>query len=182
MLAGKRCRLEPILSLHDESAQHLKLLNDPEVTRYLGIGRFPETEERNRRYLQRFMDSDTCLIFKIVANESDSHIGNVTLNEIRWIHRTADTSIVLWEKSFWGKGYATEAWRLLLNYAFRSLGLRKITACLVEGNLGSQKTLEKLGFKQEGRLRKQWLLDGEWRDVLKYGILVDEYDLAARPW
>ena len=64
-------------------------------------------------------------------------------------------------KEFWGRGYAFEAWSLLLEYAFEVLGLRKIIAGAVVGNVPSMVVLEKLGFQVEGRLRQEFVMNGE---------------------
>jgi len=64
-------------------------------------------------------------------------------------------------KEFWGRGYAFEAWSLLLEYAFEVLGLRKIIAGAVVGNVPSMVVLKKLGFKVEGRLRQEFVMNGE---------------------
>jgi len=78
-------------------------------------------------------------------------------------------------KEFWGKGYAFEAWNLLIGHAFLRLGLQKIVAGVVESNVASLKTLQKLGFQIEGRLRAEFWVDGEYRDVLRLGLLRDEF-------
>ena len=78
-------------------------------------------------------------------------------------------------RDFWGKGYAFEAWSLLLEYAFRRLGLRKIIAAVVDGNGASFKTLQKLGFQVEGRFRAQFWVDGEYRDQIFLGLFSDEF-------
>jgi len=107
--------------------------------------------------------------------ETDHHVGNVTLNRISWIHRTADTGLMIGRKEFWGKGCAFEAWILLIEYAIQRLGLRKIIAGAVAENVASIITLEKLGFKIEGRLRKEYFIQGEYRDAVQLGLLREEF-------
>lgn len=129
-------------------------VNDYEVTKYLVGLLFPVTEGDLEGYLSRFEDSKSNFAFAIIDKESDVHIGNVTLNHINWIHRTADTGIMIGDKSFWGNGYASEAWALVVDYAFNRLGLRKLTAGVVSGNRASLKALQNLGFVIEGEFKE----------------------------
>lgn len=173
-LIGEKLYLRP-LEESDIGEEYRSWLNNREVTRYLETGRFPVTSSDLRKYLERFQNSTTDVIFAIIAREAGQHIGNVTLNRINWIHRTADTGLMIGRKEFWGKGYAFEAWSLTLDYAFEHLGLRKIIAGAVVDNLASIHVLKKLGFKVEGTLRQEFLLDGEYRDAIRMGLFRSEF-------
>jgi len=173
-LIGERLYLRR-LEESDVGEDYLGWLNDYEVTRYLESGKFPSTLEGLRSYLEHFRASTTDLIFAIVDREADQHIGNATLNRINWINRTADTGLMIGRKEFWGKGYAFEAWSLLIEYAFQRLGLQKVIAGAAADNIASIVTLEKLGFRIEGKLRQEFLLNGEYRDVVRLGLLRNEF-------
>ena len=160
ILVGKKLHLRP-LEDSDVDDEYLSWLNNPEVTRHLETGRSSVSLSDLRKYLERFQNSTTDFIFAIVDQESGKHIGNVTLNRINWSHQTADTGLMIGRKEFWGRGYAFEAWSLLLEYAFEVLGLRKIIAGAVVGNVPSMVVLKKLGFKVEGRLRQEFVMNGE---------------------
>jgi RimJ/RimL family protein N-acetyltransferase len=171
-----------LLEESDISEEYVGWLNDCEVTRYMETGKFPATPESIRQFLQRFHGSTTDIIFGIIDRETDQHVGNVTLNHINWIHRTADTGLMIGRKDFWGKGYAFEAWSLFLEYAFQRLGLRKIIAGVIVDNTASFVTLQKLGFKVEGTLRQEYLVDGEYRDGVRLGLLREQfYKYAQSP-
>jgi len=75
----------------------------------------------------------------------------------------------------WGNGYATAASRLLLEHAFDALGLHRIEASAFSSNDASRRVLEKLGFTEEGVARRKALVDGEWTDVVRYGLLEAEW-------
>jgi len=173
-LVGEKLYLRP-LEDSDVGEEYLSWLNNRDVTLGMETGKFPVTLADLHKYLERFRGSTTDLILAIADRETNQHIGNVTLNRINWIHRTADTGLMIGRKEFWGKGYAFEAWNLLIGHAFLRLGLQKIVAGVVEGNVASLKTLQKLGFQIEGRLRAEFWVDGEYRDVLRLGILRDEF-------
>lgn len=175
-LEGKKCFLRPVEE-SDVTEEYVGWLNDPEITRYLGLGRFPMTLEELRASVERFKSSKSDILLAIIDRETGRHIGNVALNRINWVHRNADTGLVIGAKEFWGKGYATEAWGLLLRYAFGSLNLHKVIATVVAGHDSSQAALEKLGFQVEGRGREEFFLDGKYLDYVRLGMLAGELKL-----
>lgn len=177
-LVGTKCFLRP-LEESDLTEEYVSWLNDPEITRYLGRGRFPVTREDLRASVARFGASPSDLLLAIVDRATEQHIGNVALNRINWVHRNADTGLVIGRKEFWGKGYATEAWRLLLGHAFGQLNLHKVIATVVAGHDSSQAALEKLGFQVEGRCREEFYREGKYHDYIRLGLLAADFERAA---
>ena len=78
-----------------------------------------------------------------------------------------------------GKGYGTEATRLLVDYLFLTRSLIRIQAHTDARNMASQKVLQKLGFKKEGIIRKSVFSRGEWRDRALFSILREEWKETA---
>jgi RimJ/RimL family protein N-acetyltransferase len=74
-----------------------------------------------------------------------------------------------------GKGYGTEATQLMVDYLFLSKDTMRIQAQTDPRNVASHKVLEKVGFKNEGTLRKSFFMRGEWRDAYIYSILREEW-------
>jgi RimJ/RimL family protein N-acetyltransferase len=74
-----------------------------------------------------------------------------------------------------GKGYATEAVTIMVDYIFLSKEIVRIQAHIDPRNIASQKVVEKNGFKKEGLIRKCFFSKGEWRDMLLYSILREEW-------
>jgi len=75
----------------------------------------------------------------------------------------------------WGKGYATEATRAMIQIGFKKLGLRRITATCDAKNRASARVLEKAGMRKEGRFRKNLFQKGKWRDTFFFGILKEDW-------
>ncbi len=75
-----------------------------------------------------------------------------------------------------GKGYATEATQILVDYLFLSRNLERIQAVTESSNAGSQRVLLKAGFRKEGDIRRGWMMWGTWRDGAVYSILRDEWN------
>lgn len=172
-LVGRRLMLRP-LTADDVSDRYVGWLNDPEVTRYLEPRDRPATRAAILHYLQRFAGGPD-EIFAIIERAGGAHVGNVTLNHVHPVHLTADTGLLLGERDRWGQGYASEAWSLVLRHAFDDLRLRKVIAGACEPNRASLAVLHKLGFRLEGTLRGECLVDGRHVDALRLGLLAAEF-------
>lgn len=156
----------------DIEGPYLDWLNDEEVTRFLStVGHFPATKENLLHYIQSMARSDKDVFLAIHDVSTDEFIGTSHLGPINWITRIAPLGIMIGNKEFWGKGYATEAIRLIVDYAFKRLNLQKVTAGACVINQGSVKAFEEVGFEVEGRAKSQFFLDGEYHDSLYLGIV-----------
>ena len=74
-----------------------------------------------------------------------------------------------------GKGYCTEAVKIMVDYLFLSKDRVRVQAATSLENKASQRILEKVGFQKEGLVRKSMFLRGKWADVCLYGILREEW-------
>jgi ribosomal-protein-alanine N-acetyltransferase len=75
----------------------------------------------------------------------------------------------LFDRSYWGNGYAREAMEAVTAFAFEDLHLQRLWARFHTGNMASQRLLERLGFAREGTLRQHIIRDGARRDCEIYG-------------
>ena len=75
----------------------------------------------------------------------------------------------------WGRGYATDASRVMLRLAFGTLGLHRVSAAIGPENEASIAVVKHLGFSYEGHIRHHVFTNGDWRDSLLYSILEHEY-------
>ena len=74
-----------------------------------------------------------------------------------------------------GNGYASEAVRLLVEYAVDELNAHRVEATVQSDNPASKRVLEKLGFIHEGTKRDGFYKEGEYRDLTLWGVLAEEY-------
>ncbi len=148
-------------------------VNDQENTKYMAVGNYPSTKAQLKEYIQHYGDSKSILL-GIFLKKGGRHIGNITLHQIDHHNRTAEIGILIGDKASQGKGFGTQALKLIAQHAFRRLNLHKLTTGMVVGNTASQKMFEKVGFKQEGCLREHFYLDGKYHDCLRYGLLRSE--------
>ncbi len=119
--------------------------------------------------------------FVIVDRQNDKPIGLVELDGVRWAAGDAFVGIGLGEREYWGKGYGTEAMNIILGYAFRELGLRRVSLTVFEYNPRAIHSYEKVGFVHEGRLRQALNRDGRRWDILFMGILREEWEAKQLP-
>jgi len=78
----------------------------------------------------------------------------------------------------WGRGYATDAARTLVNYGFEQLDLHRISTAIGPDNAPSIALVQRLGFQYEGRIRDHVYTNGAWRDSLLYSLLAPEWNHA----
>jgi [ribosomal protein S5]-alanine N-acetyltransferase len=116
----------------------------------------------------------------ITLASSGELIGNIGLRKDTADSAVAETGFELAPEQ-WGQGYATEAAAALLDYGFAEMALRRAHAHCVADNQRSVRVLEKIGMKQEGRLREHVVVNGKWSDVLLYGLLASDWQRFRNP-
>ena len=89
--------------------------------------------------------------------------------------RSADLAIIIGETDCWGKGYAAEACRLLLTHGFKTLNLHRISCGTSEQNAPMQRLATSLSMTLEGRRRQALFKDGQFVDMVEYGLLRSEF-------
>ena len=95
-------------------------------------------------------------------------------------YRSASTGYCF-DDAAWGQGFATEAARALLQWAFDTLEINRVQAETDTRNLASARVLEKLGFTREGTLREDCVVNGEVSDSWVYGLIRREWQPSLEP-
>jgi ribosomal-protein-alanine N-acetyltransferase len=103
----------------------------------------------------------------ICVGESEPLIGTIGLDWASEKARCMTLGYVL-SKAEWGKGYATEAGRAVVAWAFPALGLERLQADCSTENARSGAVLKKIGLRYEGTLRSAGLLKGRFHDMELY--------------
>ena len=102
--------------------------------------------------------------FGIFLNATDQLIGTISLfHIIRGPLQSATMGYDLDQKNN-GNGYTTEAAKMVVDYAFKTLGLHRIEAGVMPHNIGSIRVLEKVGFHKEGIAKQSVKIQGRWED------------------
>lgn len=95
------------------------------------------------------LDSDYKYSFAIELKETKDYVGWCGFGYLDYDKRQKEVYFTLNSK-YWGQGFATEASKVLIEYIFNELKLEKLVAVVKPGNKGSQRVIEKIGFKYEG--------------------------------
>jgi len=169
-LQGPRILLRDV-RLSDVNERYCAWMNDREVTQYLETRFMPQSPECISAYVSSMAESRDSVFLAMVLREDGRHVGNIKLGPINWMHRFADIALVIGEKSEWGRGYATEAIRVVSNYAFMTLHLHKVTAGCYANNVASTKAFLKAGFSREGLRVQQFFCDGFYVDEVLLGLV-----------
>jgi RimJ/RimL family protein N-acetyltransferase len=168
--------------LREQDAQALfGIFSDPRVSRYLSRPAWPSIDlafERIARDLQA-LPAGEYLRFGIERTDGGELIGECSLFNLSEQSRRAEIGYALASRA-WGNGYIGEALNCLLEFGFSQLALNRVEADIDPRNEASARSLERLGFRNEGRLRERWIVDGEVSDTALYGLLLSDWHSRKR--
>jgi RimJ/RimL family protein N-acetyltransferase len=173
-LDGQNIYLRAVCS-SDANNNYCRWMNDTEVTQYLESRFYPQSVESIASYISKVNASSDSVFFAIVLKDKDIHIGNIKIGSINWIHRYADVGILIGDKTCWGKGFGVEAIKLVVDYAFKKLNLRRLEAGCYSNNIRSIKAFKKAGFIEEGCLRQRYFCEGGYVDRVCLGVVRENW-------
>jgi RimJ/RimL family protein N-acetyltransferase len=158
------------------------IFSHPEVMRYWS---YPPWTARSQaeEWLVRVQEgyrTGNALQLGIERNTDHALAGTCTLFQFHAASRRAEIGYAL-GRPYWGFGYMQQALQALLRYAFQTLDLNRLEADIDPRNLASARTLQRLGFQQEGFLRERWIVNEEITDTALYGLLRREWQERFRP-
>ncbi len=169
-LIGDNVYLRP-LELGDVSDKYIGWLNDKEVCKYNSHCFLPYNRQKAEKYIETINSSQHDIVCAIIHKEGDVHIGNISLQNISFMHRNAEFAILLGDKKYWGSGYSKEASSLIIDHGFHELNLHRIYCGTSVDNIAMQKLAEYLGMKEEGRSLEASLKNGKYSDFINYYLL-----------
>jgi len=153
-------------------------VNDPEITNTLSdVFLYPHSRNESETYLNVIMEGKSSTkSFVIAEKDSLEYIGQIDLFNLDWKNRFAVMAIVIGKKEYLGKGYGSEAIRVLQKFAFEELNLNRIELDVYDYNARAYKCYLKCGYKEEGRMRQKLFKNGRYRDVIRMAILKEEFE------
>lgn len=119
--------------------------------------------------------NDDCKLVIETTNAARRIIGTVGLYNTNRRMRSAELSVVIGMESERGKGYGTEAILIMLNFAFNELDYQRVALQVVEPNQGAYRLYKKLGFVEEGRLRRAFFYRGQYHSQIVMSLLKEEF-------
>lgn len=178
-IPGERITLAPFDSRHLNDPSYLEWLNDIAVMRHIGREEYlkPVDFETAKTYVEQTLSNPYCHFYAIHLNEGQEFIGTAKINYKdsagQAIH-TADIGIMIGNRDYWNKGLAIETLHLVCRYAFDVLGARKLTAGGIAENTSILRAFRRIGFHEEGRMRKSVRIAGQYHDHVLFGCFPEE--------
>jgi RimJ/RimL family protein N-acetyltransferase len=165
-----------VRELRPEDAESLAVLfADPDVGRYIpppplsakDFTRFINWAHEQRR-------SGSVLCFGVVPDGCETAVGVLQLHELEPPFQNTEWGFVL-GKPYWGTGLFQRATEVLLQFAFDTIGVRRLEARAMAANARANAVLRRMGATEEGHLRQSFLLGGQYHDDVLWSILAADW-------
>ena len=157
---------------------YISWFNDPEINEFTSHAKFPFTKMMAYDYQNYLQDNpQKIIVWAIIYQDVVGifHIGNVCLQDIDIINRSAELGIIIGEKGYHTRGIGTAVCKKVLFHGFCKLNLNRIWLGTPVNNLKMKRVAEKIGMKQESTEYGGFYYFNEYIDVCKFSILRKEY-------
>lgn len=156
--------------VENDLALRVKWMNHPNIYSFMHYD-IPVLLENTISWYQKNIENSNRI--DVVFEENSEIVAMGGLTRIDTVSKKAELYILV-NPFLHSKGIGTKATRLLCKYGFENLNIEKIFLVTNESNLAAQKVYEKIGFKLEGRLRKETIVNNQIEDRLYYGLFANE--------
>ena len=180
ILVGERVRLRGVRD--DDLPTLAKWEMDPGRLTTLSNRLTPPSEAAARERIAKWSTNQQNDLGLAIETLDDPPVlvGNIGLFDVRTKDREATLGIAL-GREYIGRGYGTDAVRVIVDYGFREMGLHRIQLSVAPYNPAGMRAYEKAGFVEEGRHRESVLHDGRWYDEVLMSILDREWAARRSP-
>lgn len=148
---------------------------DPELARLTRYTVKPMTDEEIDRFFHGRLMSPESVAYAIDVRETGRLIGLTTFSNLDPDNGSVLFHISIGEPDAWGRGFGTEATRLMLQLAFERIGLHRVALSVFSFNERAIRSYQKAGFRLEGRAREAIVRDGQRFDELSMAVLAAEW-------
>lgn len=151
------------------------LINSPEIERDVVGWNFPVSSMAQKKWMKNFKNTLGSIKFMIELDNKKT-IGMIMLEHIDWKNRTAEIGCKTGPfLEYRIPGDTTDALKGMIKYAFDELGLNCINGVILEENYLSRNLSKKVGFVEEGILRKRVYKNGKYRNLVSLSLLKEEF-------
>lgn len=168
---GNKIYLRPISKTDTNNI--LKWRNSKQVKENF-IYRKKLTEIQHQNWLDTIIEQKKAFQFIIVEKENNKDIGSVYLRDIDLENKKAEFGIFIGEADSMGKGFGTEATRLIVEYGFNELKLNKIFLRVFTENEQAINCYKRVGFREQGIFEQDVLIDADFKDIMFMAIFEKE--------
>lgn len=154
-----------------------QLHNDDEINQNTGGNKYFVSSEYDRKWLDdKMLNTQKQIYLMICLKEDNKSIGYLSLTNIDHLNKKATLNGYTISAQYQGHGYATEAMKLMVQYAFDELNMNRIEIAFLDRNEISFHIGKKCGYTQEGLLRNYIYKRGCYHDVRLCSILRSDYE------
>ena len=170
---GDRLYLSPMNP--NDVEKYVEWISSPIVSDGMGNTSNILTESLEKEFIEKALkNGDKC--FAIILLKNDELIGNCSIYRENDNARVAELGIFIGDEKFRNNGYGQESLNLLLDYGFNYLNLNSVYLNVFSFNDVAINCYKKIGFKEAGRLRENYFLNGKYYDVIYMDILKREFN------
>jgi RimJ/RimL family protein N-acetyltransferase len=174
MIETELLLLRPIT--RNDNKQVFSYRSDAETNKYQGFipKKLEEVDEFIAKNPLKFNQPESWFQLVIIEKNCNEIIGDIGIHFIGEDDFQCELGCTL-NKKHQGKGYATTAMKITMDYLFNTLNKHRITGSVDPKNSDSIKLLERLNFRKEAHFKESLFINGEWVDDIVYGILKSEW-------
>jgi [ribosomal protein S5]-alanine N-acetyltransferase len=157
-----------------------RVCSDEATMKYYGARPHETINYTQKQYidvtLSRFRLRDAIPLV-ITLKDDDKYIGHVSALQFDKVFKFVEICYIL-DREHWGKGIMSEAVKYVVDFIINKVKIHKIRAACFAKNIASKRVLEKVGFKQEGYLRDNVIIDGEYEDEYVMAFIASNTDIT----
>lgn len=180
MIAGERVRIRAIEV--DDLPRYVEWFNDREVIQ--GLNQYlPMSLREEQQWFEDQMKRDPIerpLAIDVLEGGEWRHIGGCGLFGFDHRSKSAEFGITIGDKTYWDQGIGSDVTSLMLEFGFNTLNLQRIALRVFEDNERARHVYQKLGFVEEGRLRRDRFFNGQYFDTILMSILREEWQAGSK--
>ncbi|HOO75110.1 MAG: GNAT family N-acetyltransferase [Thermotogae bacterium] len=154
-----------------------EIISDPYVAEYDWF--YPQTEMHfSRKFISMYIENyenNEEITWMLFDKDKRKVIGIICLGNFDDVSCICEIGFYL-NRKFWNMGYGTEAIKKITEYAFEKIGINRIEAFITEGNISSERVLEKSGFQREAFMRERDFIKGKFVNTVLMAIIMRDYN------
>lgn len=178
ILRSERLELRPIEEGDLEFMR--ELINDPEVEKTIVGWMWPLSAKDEQEWFKGFRNSNKEVRY-LIALHDGTRLGFTGLTDMDWKNGRCRTTGIRISPQHQNKGYASEAYNTMLEYAFNQLRLHRVMDSALETNAASIAFMQKVGFQIEGIRKGHVFKNGAYQNVVALAIMAEDFRRLHHP-
>lgn len=172
MLQGK---LVSLRGVEKEDVDRIReWLTDPELLHLLGARPIPIGNVDAEKLPELFRLREGRVL--AITTRDKMLVGMIAVGNFHEFNRTAQVLVLIGDRGEWGRGYGTDALRMVTKFVFDDLNLNSLEAHIPEFNGRALRAFQKVGYQREGQMRQRLFLRGRYWDVVVASALRDSWN------